>query len=204
MSQSELWIVDRNWSGNEYKEYQNSWLFCPVIANVLMCQHIDPNERKLLTGETVDNFIAWLMCGGLSQDDMNKKFNQLNDIIMDGSNENDKILWDLSNLGVFNAQDKQLVSDSICQFLSDHKDYFDTCDDCIIDRFKEVAEDIKDLPRRCKYFVIHGSSCDDNVEYWFYRKRLSSWKERVCDFVIIKDGKIAGYKDNLEFFGERT
>ena len=42
------------------------------------------------------------------------------------------------------------------------------------------------------------TSCDDNVEYWFYRKRLSSWDKVVCEFTLIENEKVIGFSDNLK------
>jgi hypothetical protein len=67
-------------------------------------------------------------------------------------------------------------------------------------RFYEIAKDIRELPEQCKYFVIHPTSCDDNVGRWFYGKTLSSWDEFVCEFTLIENNKIVGFSDNLKIF----
>ena len=36
------------------------------------------------------------------------------------------------------------------------------------ERFKEIADDIKNLDDTLECFVFKNSSCDDGVEYWFY------------------------------------
>lgn len=203
MSYSELWEINRNWSGKVYKEYKNSWLFCPIVWDILLKKYIPEDERKSFYGQTCNNFIYWLIFSTTDNLTDKEKLRKLNDKVFKGDCESDKVVWDLSNLAVFNAADKEFIADCVIEFINNHDEYFDNCDDEIIKRFIEIANDIRKLPRRCKYFVIHGSSCDDNVEYWFYRKRLCSWNENICEFAIIKDDKIVDYKDNLEFIAQK-
>lgn len=196
MSCSSLWTMDKNWSGKEYKEYNNSWLFPPTIWNILFCKYIHENERRKRyfdkENQFETNFMTWSLW------DNSAKWKELNDRIDNGTEETDKVLWALANLCVFNAKDKTFVADCIERFVEidfPNSEYKDS--QHIKDRFREVAQDIRALPKSCKYFVFKGTSCDDNVERWFYRKRLSSWKEIVCDIALIENEKVVGYTDNL-------
>lgn len=203
MSYSELWEINRNWSGKVYKEYKNSWLFCPIVWDILLLKYIPEEERKSVYGMVSNSYMSWLLFATKDNLAENEKSIKLNKKICNSGCEYDKVVWDLSNLAVFNTADKEFIADCIIEFINNHDEYFDNCDDEITKRFIEIANDIRKLPRRCKYFVFHGTSCDDNVEYWFYRKRLCSWKENICEFAIIKNNKIVDYKNNLEFISEK-
>ena len=197
MSYSSLWGIDKNWSGKKLTEYHNSWLFCPITWNVLLCKYIKPEERTGY-GRVWTNYMSWVgICDSATAD---KKWRMLNERINNSGIQPDRVLWDLSQLGVFDAKDKDFVAECIDKFVEDNivgnPEYQES--DHIIERFHKVAEDIRSLPRRVKYFVIKGTSCDDNVERWFYRKRLCSWKEDICEFTLIEGQKVVGYATNLE------
>lgn len=201
MSYSSLWGIDGKWSGKQLTEYHNSWLFCPISWNVLLCKYIEPEERTSY-GHVWTNYMSWV--GTCAKATADRKWRMLNERINNSGIQYDRVLWDLSQLGVFNAKDKDFVAECIEKFVENNMvgdpEYKDA--DHIIERFHKVAEDIRNLPRRIKYFVIKGTSCDDNVERWFYRKRLCSWKEFVCEFPLIEDQKIVGYATNLEICNE--
>ena len=197
MSYSSLWGIDGKWSGKELTEYRNSWLFCPIAWNVLLCKYIDPEERTSF-GHVWTNYMSWVgVCDKATAD---RKWRILNERINNSNNQADRVLWELSQLSVFNAKDKDFVAECIEAFVKNNmvgnKEYRDS--DHIIERFHKVADDIRNLPRKFKYFVIKGTSVDDNVERWFYRKRLCSWKEVVCEFTLIEDQKVVGFATNLE------
>lgn len=200
MSYSELWEINRNWSGKVYKEYKNSWLFCPIVWDLMFLKYIPQEERKDVYGENFNNYMSWILWSSTR----NERINKLNAKILDSDCESDKIVWDLSNLVVFNWNDRKFISDCITKFIENHNDFFENHDEEIRKRFEEIANDISNLPHRCKYFVIHGSSCDDNVESWFEHKRLSSWNEFICDFALISNNKLIGYSDNLKITKERN
>lgn len=197
MSYTSLWIIDKKWSGKEYTTYRNSHLFPPVVWDILMCKYIKPGERNLgLISNT--SFLAWMLCGA-SKEEMNRRIGMLNERINSSEIQYDRVLWELCNLSVFNAKDKDFVAECIERFVENnldrspkYKDYDD-----IKSRFFEVAKDIRNLPKRVKFFVIHPNSVDDNVEWWFCGKRLCSWDKFVCEFTLIEDGKVVGFSDNL-------
>lgn len=189
MSYTSLWEIGKNWNGSEYAEYKNAWLFPPVVWDILLCKYIKPSERNNNT-----SFLIWM---GMFQSQ--EKMDLLNDRINNSKIQYDRVLWELTNASVFNSKDKEFVYDCIMEFVENNFKYYHDGDcEHIKERFVEVANDIKTLPKRCKYFVIHPTSVDDNVERWFYRKRLSSWDKFVCEFTIIENNKVVGFSDNLK------
>lgn len=195
MSYTSLWEIDRNWSGKEYAEYKNAWLFPPVVWDILMCKYIKKHERTTYGGPC-EHYMQWAeFC--FDKDEQTRRRTMLNDRINNSEIQYDRVLWELSNMSVFNAKDKEFVADCIEDFVTNNFVYYSDKDcEHITDRFKEIASDIRGLPRRCKYFVIHPTSVDDNVERWFRRKRLSSWDKFVCEFTLIENNKVIGFSDN--------
>lgn len=196
MSYTSLWIIDRNWSGEEHRTYKNSYLFPPVVWDILLCKYIKKHERTQF-GRTDNHYLQWFgFCFDKAERD--RRCRMLNERINNSDIQYDRVLWELSNLSVFNAKDKEFVAECIEKFVINNFKHYDN-EDCehIKSRFYEVAKDIRELPRRCRYFVIHPTSCDDNVERWFNRKRLSSWDKFVCEFTIIENNAVIGFSDNL-------
>ena len=202
MSYTSLWEIDRNWSGKEYTEYKNSHLFPPVVWDILMCKYITAIERSN-PYRTDTSYLCWtVFC--FDRAEGNRRHNMLNERINNSDVQYDRVLWELSNLSVFNAKDKWFVAECIEKFVENNfsnSEYKNS--EHIKERFREIAKDIRDLPKRCKYFVIHPTSCDDNVEWWFYRKRLSSWDKIVCEFTLIENDRVVGFSDNLKMCRER-
>lgn len=198
MSYSSLWGIDSKWSGKQLTEYHNSWLFCPIVWNVLLCKYIKPEERTDF-GHVCTNYMSWAeLCASAAT--RARRFQMLNERINNSSSQSDRVLWELSNLSVFNAKDKDFVAECIERFVENNMvsdPEYQECDH-IIERFRKIAGDIKNLPKRVKYFVVKGTSCDDNVEFWFYRKRLCSWEKFICEFTLIEDQKVVGFATNLE------
>ena len=201
MSHSSLWGIDRNWSGKQLIEYKNSWLFCPVVWNVLLCKYIEEEERTDF-GRALTDYMSWV--GIFAGPTAKERWSMLNERINNSSIQYDRVLWELSNLSVFNTKDKDFVAECIERFVENNmvgtSEYRDSAH--IIERFRWIARDIINLPRRVKYFVFKGTSVDDCVERWFRRKRLCSWKEFVCEFTLIEDQKVTGFATNLEMCKE--
>lgn len=198
MSYSSLWGIDSKWSGKRLAEYHNSWMFCPIVWSVLMCKYIEPGERTDY-GYVWTNYLSWSGCSS-SAATRESRFQMLNERINNSPCQSDRVLWELAGLSVFNAKDKDFVAECIENFVNDNMandPEYQECDH-IFERFRKIAEDIRSLPKWVKYFVIKGTSVDDNVERWFYRKRLCSWKEFICEFTLIEDQKVAGFSTNLE------
>lgn len=187
MSYSSLWEIDKNWSGKEYSEYKNSWLFSPTVWSILMCKYIKSYERD------TTSYMAWATFGI-----RNNNSQILNERINSSIIQYDRVLWELTNHSVFNAKDKEFVADCIEKFVeinfpdSEYKE-----SEHIKERFYEIAKHIRELPKRCKYFVFKNTSCDDIVEWWF-DKRLCLWDKFVCEFTLIENNQVVGFSDNLE------
>ena len=110
-------------------------------------------------------------------------------------------MWDLCNSGIFSAKDKEKVADCIIKFA---EKYFSDEEYAITaKRLHEIAEDIQNLDKKYKYFCIHGTSCDDNVERWFYDSEgevapLSDCCDPECCFVTISENNEILYKNCSE------
>lgn len=203
MSNSSLWVIDKTWSGQEFAKYHNSWLFPAVVWNVLMRKYI-PKEHRTRYGYTAEGYLFWaeMPVGGNSHD----KWCILNSSIINGGDQVDRVCWDLSEHCIFNTKDKDFVAECIEKFT----DYYLIQGNVdppyqepnhIIERFRKIADDIKNLPTWVGYFVIKETSSDSQVEYWFDRKRLCDWTDSsVCEFVEITDREITGYQTNLDLF----
>lgn len=192
MSYTSLWVIDKNWSGTEHRQYPNSWLMPPIVWDVLMQKYIGANERN-----GVDSYLAWVCA--CSAKIRNERWALLNSRINNTENQVDRIMWELTGLSVFNSKDKEFVANCIDDFVRENQNIGEELQaEHIRQRFFDIAIDIRNLPKRVKYFVIHPSSVDDSVEWWFDRKRLCSWDKFVCEFTLIEDKKIVGFSTNLE------
>lgn len=198
MSYTSLWTINEEWKGAERSKYHNSYLFPPVVWDILLCKYVTDDERN--------NTLSYLMWIGFTFDkeEQSRRFDMLNSRINNSEIQYDRVLWELANLSVFNAKDKALVADCIEKFVENNFNYLDFKDvEHIKERFCEVEKDIRELPEECKFFVIHPTSCDDNVEWWFERgKALSSWDKYVCEFTLIENEKVVGFSDNLKMCKE--
>ena len=192
MSYTSLWIIDKNWSGVEYRKYPNSWLMPPVVWDVLMQKYIDPAEHN-----GVNSYLAWVCaCSSKIRDE---RWALLNSRINNTENQVDRIMWELTGLSVFNSKDKEFVANCIDDFVRENQNIDEELQaEHIRQRFFDIAIDIRNLPRRVKYFVIHPSSVDDSVEWWFRRERLCSWDKFVCEFTLIENKRVVGFSTNLE------
>lgn len=192
MSYTSLWVIDKNWSGIEYRQYPNSWLMPPIVWDVLMQKYIGTNERN-----GVDSYLVWVCA--CSDKVRNERWALLNGRINNTANQTDRIMWELAGLSVFSSKDKEFVANCIDDFVRENQNIGEELQaEHIRQRFFDIAIDIRNLPKRVKYFVIHPSSVDDSVEWWFDRKRLCSWDKFVCEFTLIEDKKIVGFSTNLE------
>lgn len=192
MSYTSLWVIDKNWSGAEYRQYPNSWMMPPVVWDVLMQKYIDPAEHN-----GVNSYLTWVCaCSSKIRDE---RWALLNSRINNTENQADRIMWELTGLSVFSAKDKGFVADCIDTFVRENQNIDEALQaEHIRQRFFDIAVDIRNLPRRVKYFVIHPSSVDDSVEWWFRRERLCSWDKFVCEFTLIENKRVIGFSTNLE------
>lgn len=193
MSYTSLWVIDKNWSGAEHRKYPNSWLMPPIVWDVLMQKYINTYERN-----GVESYIVWAISGN-SDKERDERWTLLNGRINNTENQVDRVLWELAGLSVFNSKDKEFVADCIDSFVRENQNIDELLQaEHVRQRFFDIAIDIRNLPKHVKYFVIHPSSVDDSVEWWFDRKRLCSWDKFVCEFTLIENKRVVGFSTNLE------
>lgn len=203
MSSSSLYGITKDYKGEEIIEYNNSWLFAPVIWRVLSDKLL---PRKCGYVQSVIGFggqVVW---------------KNINDILNNSDFLTDRVLWELSNQGIFKTKDKNIIADCIRDFLKVNSKY-DKSDednvsvlkrDHIVERWNEIATDIESLnEEEFPFFVFKNTSCDDSVESWFikYNEESDEYEERgldeceglVTEFVIIENHSIVDYIPNTEY-----
>ena len=207
MSCSSLYGIKKDYTGEEIKEYRNSWLFSPIVMGILPDKYI---PQEIATPYGFKKSII-----GLDGDDIWRK---TNDKINNCDSVPDRICWEMSNQQIFSTKDKKCIADNIRQFVSDNDTYNKSSEDGIsplkrdhiIERFNEIANDIESLDEtEYSYFVFKNTSCDDGVERWFnnYNEEieeyedtsLKDWNEFLAEFVVIEENKIKGFISNLKF-----
>jgi len=205
MSYSSLFLIDTNLKGHELYEFQNSWLFSPIIWNILLNEYqperrqsfpLKPEEKRIFLSETM--FDKTL-------------HGRLNDMLNNSDNQSDRIMWELSNQQGFFSKDKDFINKSILKFLSSPGYCKAECVQHIFNRFREVAQIIKNIDEeKYPYFVFKNSSVDDGVQNIFshYNEEiddyedlaLSDHEEDILEFVIIENQKIKEFKTNTKLF----
>lgn len=205
MSRSSLWVMDKYYKGYEVIEFNNSWLFSPIIWGVLLDKYMY-NEIQ-----TPYRYKKNLIMN-------NELNNPLNEKINNCECTPDRVCWELSNQQIFFTKDKEIIAKNILEFVKINSTYDKNSDNTyplqaehIVNRFKEISDEILKLDEiESPYFIFKNTSCDDNVEYWFskYDKEsedyvVASLKEmdkHVSEFVFIEDDKISGFTSNIEYF----
>lgn len=204
MSTSSLWGMDKEFRGEEIEEFRNSWLFAPIVMNILFAKYL-PNKVNGQYGKT--NFITAIMFDNTIFNDLNREINNCKVL-------EDRIVWELANQQVLFSKDKQLIHDSILKFIELNKHYEDNLGEHIIERFKEVAKSIIEIDSEKYLYLIHkNSSCDDGVEYWFEKydeeseeyisSSLKELDKNVTEFVVI-EGENISFISNLKFFKQES
>ena len=205
MSRSSLWVMDKDYNGQEIIEFQNSWLFSPIVWGVLSDKYI----RELI--ETPFGYKKSLIGNG-------SLFSPLNNKVNSCENTPDRICWELSNQQVFHTKDKEVIASNIRRFVEQNTEFDKHSDgnyplkmEHIIDRFNEIADEILKLDENeTPYFIFKNTSVDDGVEYWFSKydeaqgeyiqTPLSDMDKHVTEFVFIENGVIVDFKSNIEYF----
>lgn len=206
MSCSSLWGIKSDYVGERLGDYKNSWLFAPIICRILPEKYI---PKEISTPYGYKKSII-----GIGGEEIWRK---TNDKINHCEDTPDRICWEMTNEQIFFTKDKKCIADNIRKFVEQNKKY-DRNDDGsyplekehIIERFNEIAEDIEGLDEtEYPYFVLKNTSCDDGVERWFrqYNEETDEYEKKAlkdCDkflaeFVVIEDGKIAGFIDNTDY-----
>ncbi|MBU2704129.1 hypothetical protein Ga0466249_005283 [Sporomusaceae bacterium BoRhaA] len=203
MSRSSLWVMDKNFNGEELKEFSNSWWFAPVAWDILLNKYIPskPWEEK-------KHYVTAAMF-----DD--KLFNKLNEKINESDTQEDRILWEAGNQQVFFTKDKEFVAECITRFLTTNSELATDLGGHIYTRFAEVAAEIRQLDeKQYPYFILKNTSCDDNVEFWFDKYNdeteecepctLKDWDKFLTEFVVIESDKIVNFISNVDYFGDKA
>jgi hypothetical protein len=204
MSYSSLYGIDKDYKGKVIEEFRNSWLFAPIVWDVLTEKYIPPS--KLTSHGFKRNIIH-----------DTSLWNEVNNEINNCDNVVDRICWEFSGEQVFFTKDKNCVANAIREFIKQNNNYCrDTEDNVpvlerehIIERFEKIASEIELLSEDTPYFVIKNTSVDDSVESWFKKydeeqheyveSGLSQVDKLVTEFVVIEDGKIVNFISNLDF-----
>lgn len=208
MSSSSIYGIRKDYTGEEILEYKNSWWFSPIIWSVLPDKYIHDyiqtpfGFKKEIIG--MDGKDVWTRT--------NKSINECDNTL-------DRICWEMSNQQIFHTSDKQIISDSIMQFLKQNDTYDVSEEDNIpvlkrehiIERFTEIANDILLIDENeFPYFVFKNTTVDDGVERWFEKYDEESDEYISCamskntdnfyaEFVFIKDRKIDKFVSNKDY-----
>ena len=210
MSYSSLYVIKKDFTGESVADYKNSWLFSPMVWDVL-CDKYIPTDIQTPYG--YKKSIITDFGGNL--------FYKLNNKVNGCENTPDRVCWEMSNQQIFFTKDKECIAESIKKFVEQNKQYDKSRDDNkspmerehIIERFNEIANHILEIDENeYPYFVFKNNSVDDGVEYWFRKyneeteesmpKSLDEWDEILAEFVVIEDGVITTFIDNLKFFAD--
>lgn len=208
MSNSSLYGIKSDFTGKMISEYENSWLFSPVVMGILPDKYL-PFEIQTPYGYK-KSIISGTDDGELWRN-TNKKVNNCNDTP-------DRICWEMSNQQIFFTKDKNIISDGIRKFVLNNNKYNKSQEDGmsplerdhIIERFNEIADDIDALnEEEYPYFVFKNTSCDDNVECWFssYNEEIDDYecvsikdyRGFLAEFVVIENGVITKFISNEDY-----
>ena len=108
MSYSSLYVIDKKFHGENAADFGNSWLFSPIIWNVLSEKYLPKKYGMTQSVIGLDGTKVW---------------NEINDIMNTSDNTCERICWEMTNQCVFFTKDKRCVSESILEFANTHKEY---------------------------------------------------------------------------------
>lgn len=208
MSRSSLWVMDKNYKGCKIVEFGNSWLFSPMVWDVLLDKYL---HREIQTPYGYKKSLIMDSDGSL--------WALLNQRVNGCGCMPDRVCWEMSNQQVFFTKDKQIVAQSIKEFVQLNSKYNRNIKDGIYpleqnhiaERFKQIADEVSKLDKEeSPYFIFKNTSVDDNVEYWFEKydeetdeytgRGLNEVDKHVTEFVFIENGEIVGFKSNIDYF----
>ena len=212
MSQSSLWVMDKDFNGSEVTEYGNSWLFSPMVWDVLLDKYM---RAEVQTPYGFKKSIITDFSGELHR--------KLNGIINNCDNFYDRIIWEMSNQQVFFSKDKELIENAIkeaiekdSEFAKDDEEHIGTLKrEHIKERWLEIAKDISEIDiEESPYFIFKNTSVDDGVECWFEKYSeeseeyescsLKELEKIVAEFVEIKANGEIKFIDNIKFFSKES
>lgn len=180
MSYSSLYAVDKKGCGREIIEFGNSWLFSPIIWDILTTKYL--RRHEVVYSEQYR--IAKSMVGF-----GNEIFPLLNRAVNESSVISDRILWELSLQQVFFVKDKDYIHDAILKFVEDHVDFLPIfaespplSADHIKNRFTDAAKHIKSLDEdQFDFLIWKGTSVDDEVQRYFrkYNEEIDEYEPRT-------------------------
>ena len=192
MSYSCLIMMDKDYFAYEVDEFDNSWLYAPILWTVL--------TRKYCPGEKILNMMS------------GSHMNHLNRIMNSTTNACDQICWELSLQQIFSTKDKHIVANAIRECIKVNGSIKnEDADDTgilqaphIVERWEEIAKSIEEInEEEYPYFIFKTNSIDDSVWQWFGEDGEESLKDYAEDgfpeFVIIKDRKVTGWINHLNF-----
>lgn len=200
MSCSSLFGIKKDYTGEELYEYRNSWLFSPVVWDVL------PEKYIPLEIETPYGFKKRIISPYGTD-----VWTKTNDKVNNCDNTPDRICWEMSNQNIFFTKDKECIAESIRKFAEQNRGYDKALEnEGIIQRFNEIADDILSLDENeYPYFVFKNTSVDDHVERWFYcydeetdeyiNKSLKEWDDFLAEFVVIEGNEIVDFINSLDY-----
>jgi len=201
--------MDTDYRGFESVEFRNSWLFSPIVWDVLMEKYLCRYNRS----QFIENGTKPI--GFMSAMRFNKCLNinrKLNEKINNCDCMSDRVLWEMANQQIFFTKDKIFVSNCIKEFLNLNASYMSEYGGHITERFLEISECILNVDENeSPCFIFKNTSVDDNVEYWFEKydedtgeyidRALTELDERVSEFVLISNGNM-DFVSNIDFFKE--
>lgn len=198
-----MYGIKKDYTGKELREYKNSWLFSPVVWDVLSDKYHPRKYGMIQSVIGLNGNEVWL---------------RINNIMNNSDNTSDRICWEMSNQQIFFTKDKECIVGNIREYIEQNRKYCKCGEDNIsylerkhiIERFNDIANDILSLDKdEYPYFVFKNTSVDDVVNHWFYDydentdehidKSLNDLKIHIAEFVVIKDNKIANFVSNLDY-----
>lgn len=174
MSYSSIYIIDQDTHLSNIIKYSNSWLFAPVVYEIILNSYI---QDELHT--------SYGIAKSLFTSDGDRLFRITNKAVNNSSIMSDRVAWEVSNQQIILVKDKEFIADSLLKFVDDHKNDVMLYNkennleyDHIANRFKKIAEDIRNIDSDKKYFIFKNTSVDDSIEYFF-----TQHDEELDDFV---------------------
>lgn len=108
MSYSSFYGIRKDYTGENIADFRNSWLFSPVIWNVLSDKTLPKKMGMIQSVTGLDGENVW---------------KQINTKMNNSENMSDRICWELSNQLVFFTKDKDLIVNAIHDFLENNSNY---------------------------------------------------------------------------------
>lgn len=203
MSYSSFYGIRKDYTGECIADFKNSWLFSPVVWNVLSDKKLPRKYGMIQSVTGMNSREVWI---------------KINSFMNDSDNTSDRICWELSNQLIFFTKDKEVIFKAINDFIANNKKYDISQEDGlsvlerdhIIERFNEIADIIANLnEEEYPYFVFKNTSVDDEVTRWFKKwneetdeyedSSLRDSREYVTEFVVIENELIKEYIPNTEY-----